>query len=85
MFWAQTVVASVAALLAITTFLLPDWIEQIIGIDPDHHTGSIEWNWVLALCLTATLFAALARRSRLRASSAVGIQHEDRSGEKEER
>jgi hypothetical protein len=70
-FWIKTVVASVAAALAVVTVLWRDWIEQVFGIDPDHHSGSIEWELVICLSLAALLFAASARREWYRASLAT--------------
>jgi hypothetical protein len=69
-FWIKTVVASVAAALTIVTVLWRDWIEQLFGIDPDHHSGSLEWELVAALSLVALLFAVSARREWYRASPA---------------
>lgn len=71
-FWIETVVASVIALLAVVTVLWPDWIERVLGIDPDHHSGSIEWGLIVALLLGAMVFAALARREWQRTSLAGG-------------
>ena len=67
-FWIKTVVAAIAAALAVVTLLWRDWIEQVFGIDPDHHSGSIEWELVIALSLAALVFAASARREWSRAS-----------------
>jgi hypothetical protein len=67
-FWVESVLAFIAALLAFVTVLWPDWIERVFGIDPDRHSGSIEWVLVLVLVAAATLFTALARREWYRAS-----------------
>ncbi len=69
-FWVETAVASIAAILAVVTVIWRDWIEGVWGIDPDRHSGAIEWRWVIAFWLAATLFAALARRDWRRASAA---------------
>ncbi len=61
--WIETVLAAVLATLAVVTGLCPDWIERVFRIDPDHHSGSIEWNIVMACVFSAALFAALARRN----------------------
>jgi hypothetical protein len=65
----KTVVASVAAALAVVTALWHDWIEQVFGLDPDHHSGAIEWELAVALLLAALLFATSARREWYRASA----------------
>ncbi|MGC2163852.1 MAG: hypothetical protein WA634_18245 [Silvibacterium sp.] len=70
-FWIKTVIASVTALLAIVTALWRDWIERVFGIDLDHHSGSIEWELIVALLLAAMLFAALARREWQKTSLAT--------------
>jgi hypothetical protein len=67
-FWIETALASVAALLAVVTVVWRDWIERVFGIDPDHHSGSIEWELIFALLLASLLFAALARREWHRTS-----------------
>jgi hypothetical protein len=74
-FWIETVVASVTALLAVVTVLWPDWIERVLGIDPDRHSGSTEWELVVALLLGALLFAALARRDWQRISLATAAEN----------
>jgi len=70
-FWIEAVVASITGLLAVTTVLWPDWIELVIGIDPDHHSGSIEWGLIVALLFGSMVFAALARREWQRTSLAA--------------
>lgn len=70
-FWMETVLATVAATLAVVTASCPTWIEQVFGADPDHHSGSAEWNIVLAFALSAVLLAALARRNWRRFLSAA--------------
>jgi hypothetical protein len=66
-FWIETVIASMAALLAAITFVDRDWIEQLFGIDLDRHSGALEWEFAIALLLVAMLSAALARRQWNRA------------------
>jgi hypothetical protein len=61
-FWIETVLASLAALLAVITGLWPEWIELVFHIDPDSHSGSAEWKLVVALWFAAVLLIALALR-----------------------
>jgi len=61
-FWVETVLAAVSAGLAVVTGLSPDWIEGALRIDPDLHSGSIEWTIVMACAVSAAFFADLARR-----------------------
>jgi len=46
----------------VVTGLSPDWIEGALRIDPDLHSGSIEWTIVMACAVSAAFFADLARR-----------------------
>jgi len=62
-FWMETLLAAIASMLAVVSALWPDWIEIVFGIDPDHHSGSTEWNVVIAWVLSAMALATLARRS----------------------
>src|SRR6202035_4509929 len=58
-FWIETVLAAVAASLTVVTGLCPDWIERVLPIDLDLHSGSIERNILVACALSAALCAAL--------------------------
>jgi hypothetical protein len=62
-FWIETVLAAVAASLTVVTGLYSDWIERVLPIDLDLHSGSIERNMVIACAVSAALCAALARRN----------------------
>jgi len=73
-FWAQSVLAFIAAIVAVITVLWPDWIERAFGVDLDHDSGSIEWELVVLLMAAATLFAAYAWREWRRASFALGAE-----------
>ena len=61
-FWVETLLAAVSAGLAVVTGLCPDWIERALRMDPDLHSGSIEWNIVIACAVSTAFFADLARR-----------------------
>jgi len=65
-FWIEIILAVVAASLAVVTGLYPDWIERVLRIDPDLHSGSIERNMVIACAVSAVLCAVLARRNWLK-------------------
>ena len=44
------------------TVAQPDWIEAVFGVDPDRHSGAVEWV-VVAGCAVATVaLIALTRR-----------------------
>ena len=57
----ETAIASIAAILGITTIFWHDWIEALTGWDPDHHNGSFEWLIVLALLVIEVTLGLLAR------------------------
>ena len=61
-FWIEVILASIAALFAAITALMPDWIEHILPMDLDHHTGSLEWQLTAAVSLAAVLLTAAAFR-----------------------
>jgi hypothetical protein len=51
-----------SAIFAFLTALWQDWIEIIFRVDPDHHSGALEWA-IVATCIAATITGiALARR-----------------------
>jgi hypothetical protein len=71
-FWSESILASVAAALAVLTLAWPDWIEGVFGVDPDRHSGSLEWTSVAICCVTALGLSALARREWRRAALGNG-------------
>jgi hypothetical protein len=40
----------------------PDWIEAVFGVDPDRHSGAVEWVVVAGCALVTVTLIALARR-----------------------
>jgi hypothetical protein len=46
--WVRTICAVASAFLAGLTTLRPDWLE-VTGVDPDAHSGLVEWAIVAAL------------------------------------
>jgi hypothetical protein len=71
LFWVEAFLAAVAALLATVTFLMPDWIERILPLEPDNHSGSLEWRLAVALLLAAAILSALALHDRRKAPRAL--------------
>jgi hypothetical protein len=60
-FWLETVMAFITGALFLVTLVWKDWIEEVFGVDPDSHNGSLEWI-VVAACLVATVvLSSLAR------------------------
>ncbi|HEV7886380.1 MAG TPA: hypothetical protein VGO92_02400 [Acidimicrobiales bacterium] len=69
-FWTETVCSAVTALSAVLTLLWKDWIELVFRVDPDHHSGSLEWQLVAAAAAVSVATAVLARRDWRRAAVA---------------
>jgi hypothetical protein len=67
----ELLVAVLAALAAVGTALVPDWIEVVLRVDPDTGSGAAEWAVVGALAVLALVAAALARRDLARLRSAT--------------
>jgi hypothetical protein len=47
--------------LGALTVAWKDWIEAVFGVDPDHHSGSLEWLVVVALFAAAAGLGVSAR------------------------
>lgn len=60
-FWIEAVLASLSALFFLLTILWEDWIEIIVGVDPDNGDGSAEWMIATGAAVLAIAFAVLAR------------------------
>jgi hypothetical protein len=72
-FWAEALLSGFSASLALLTLLWRDWIEIVLGFDPDHGNGSAEWIAVMVLVGISIGTGALARGRWLRAR-AVAVQ-----------
>jgi hypothetical protein len=60
-FWIESFLASVTGVAALGTVFWHDWIEAILGVDPDEGNGSAEWLAVIVL-ITATLILGFGAR-----------------------
>ena len=58
----ETVLAVLAATLAVVTLVWPTWIEGVFGVEPDGGNGGAEWWLVVVLAVVALTSAILARR-----------------------
>jgi hypothetical protein len=63
--WVEVALALAAGVAAILTLLSKDWIELVFGVDPDHHSGSLEW-LVASPLLAAAIGLSLAARREWR-------------------
>jgi hypothetical protein len=59
--------AALAAVAAALTLLVPDWIEELTGLDPDAGSGAVEVTVVLALSGIALIAGRSAYRIRAHA------------------
>ena len=66
----EVLLAAGSALAGALFVLRRDWIEALLPIDPDAHSGSLEL-LLVAVCVAATItFAAMARREWRRLEAA---------------
>ena len=60
-FWVKAALGCVSAFLLVLTLVWRDWIAVVLGVDPDNHSGSLEWTIVSALLVAALVLGFLAR------------------------
>jgi hypothetical protein len=60
-FWFEAVLSITSAFLLVLTYFVPDWIEAVFRIDPDRHSGSLEWALAGVLLIIAVAAGVLAR------------------------
>lgn len=73
-FWVEAGLGLASILFALLTLAWKDWIEIVFKVDPDHHSGSLEWIIVaVAVAVTVVTFAAarIEWRKAAAASSAA--------------
>ena len=58
----EIVLSALLGALTVLTAVWPDWIEGLLGVDPDGGTGTVEWLIVAALAVATVVVAVLARR-----------------------
>jgi hypothetical protein len=64
--WLEAALAVGSGVLGVLTFFWHDWIEAVFGVDPDHHSGSLEWVIAFGLLAVATALALALRYERRR-------------------
>jgi len=58
-FWAELGLGLASTVFAVLTLAWRDWVEIVFKVDPDHHSGSLEWTIVaVAVAVTVIAFAA---------------------------
>ena len=65
MFAVEFLLACGAVVLAAITAIWRDWIEIVFGIDPDNHSGTLEWV-IVGFCLTVAVVSGAAARAQWR-------------------
>ena len=71
-FWAELGLGLASTVFAVLTLAWKDWVEIVFKVDPDHHSGSLEWFIVaVAVAITVITFAA-ARIEWRKAATASG-------------
>jgi hypothetical protein len=60
----ELVLAAAAFTLAVVTLVTKDWIELVFRVDPDAHSGAVEWALVGVLMVAAAVLTGLGLRDR---------------------
>jgi hypothetical protein len=68
-FWIESILGAATAVLAALTLVMPDWLEEMFGLDPDAADGSVERLIVLGLAAATVVLAALATTEWKRANA----------------
>ena len=58
----EVVLAVISAALCILTLVIPQWIEELTGLEPDAGSGALEWIIAGVFLVAAVVSAVLARR-----------------------
>jgi hypothetical protein len=62
-----------STLFAVLTLAWKDWVEIVFKVDPDHHSGSLEWT-IVAVAVAVTVIALAAARVEWRkAATAAAV------------
>ncbi|HVB63436.1 MAG TPA: hypothetical protein VNE17_01810 [Nitrolancea sp.] len=69
-FWVEAGFAGLSFIFAILTLVWKDWIEIVFRIDPDRHSGSLEW-LIAAGALAIAIGIGVAARSEWRHTAAA--------------
>ena len=72
-FWVQLGFSAAAFVLMSVTLISREWIEFLIGWDPDRGSGAFEWLVVAVLGLIAIGFGVAARAEWLRSRQRLGM------------
>jgi hypothetical protein len=68
----ETGLGLASLVFAVLTLAWRDWMEIVFKVDPDHHSGSLEWTIVgVAVAITVITFAAARVEWRKAATAAA--------------
>jgi hypothetical protein len=72
-FWVELGLGLASTLFAVLTLAWKDWVEIVFKVDPDHHSGSLEWT-IVAVAVAVTVIALAAARVECRkAATAAAV------------
>ena len=74
-FWVQIVLGTVGTMLAIASFIEPQWIEVLFEASPDEGSGEAEWLFSAAFLLAALVSFVLAGVQWRRKSASSFHEH----------
>jgi hypothetical protein len=61
LFWLESALAFLCAVLGVATVFSPSWIEALSGFDPDRGNGTFEWLIVAGIFAASGLAGLVAR------------------------
>ena len=64
MFYLEATLAFLSAIATVLVLWRPDWIEALLGTDPDKHSGALEMVLAVGLAAAALLLTGAAWRER---------------------
>jgi hypothetical protein len=70
-FWSESALGVITAVMFMVTLVRRDWIESVVGIDPDRHSGALEWLIVAGLLAATVALFSLAAYEWRRAAARV--------------
>ena len=77
-FWVETGLALASGALCLLTIFWNDWIEIVFSIDPDHDSGSLEWQIVVGSLAMTIAMVALARQEWRRSAGIASAEADAR-------
>jgi hypothetical protein len=60
-FWVEAGLSALSGGLFVLTLFVPDWIEAVFRVNPDGHSGAIEWVITAGLLVVSVVVGLLAR------------------------